>query len=189
VSLCVPPFGCISDQTQAFTATLLSAPAPAGSNCGPYPFADAYGLQVTSSDTERRLDLDLPSVEVFTPYGTVSGTPRFHYETALKSGAPAENTIAREDKGCVALHSTLVPLFDRPGGAAAVDFMCAVLPLPVPEPGFGALGQIALGGRRRPLGPRLPGGDAATRPGSRDRPQRRREDPRRQRRRLNRFRL
>lgn len=147
VSLCVPPFGCISDQTQAFTATLLSAPAPAGSNCGPYPFADAYGLQVTSSDTERRLDLDLPSVEVFTPYGTVSGTPRFHYETALKSGAPAENTIAREDKGCVALHSTLVPLFDRPGGAAAVDFMCAVLPLPVPEPGFGALGQIALGGR------------------------------------------
>ena len=147
VSLCVPPFGCVDDQTQSFTATLLPPSAQQGLFCGPYPLAEAYALRVASTDTEHRLDLALKAIEVLTPYGTVSGTPAFHYETALKSGFPEDITIDREHKTCVDFHSELFPLSGRDPGAQAVDFLCDLLPRTHFLPGYGGIGQIALGGR------------------------------------------
>jgi cysteine-rich repeat protein len=146
VSLCVPPFGCVDDQVQDFTATLLDSPAAAGLRCGDYPFAGAYGLQIDTSDTEHRLDVDLPAIEVFTPYGSVSATPKFHYETALKSGFPEDVNEDREQH-CHEFGSSLYPLTGRDDGAAALNFMCALLPRPPYQPGFGGIGQIGLGGR------------------------------------------
>ena len=160
VSVCVPPFGCVDDQVQKFTAALVSSPAAPGLDCGDYPFADSYALRIATSDTEHRLDLDLPAIEVFTPYGKVSATPKFHYETALKSGFPEDVNFDREDY-CQGPNgfgegfgSSLFPLTGRDDGAAALDFLCALLPRPSYEPGFGGIGQIGLGGREAdPGGP------------------------------------
>ncbi|HET9298757.1 MAG TPA: DUF4215 domain-containing protein [Candidatus Polarisedimenticolaceae bacterium] len=149
VSLCVPPFGCVGDRVQSFTATLRTSASPPGLHCGDYPFADAYGLEVATSDTERRLDLELTAVTVLTPYGTVEATPEFHYGTAMKSGYPTDPSFDRI-LGCnVATYwgSDLYAFQGRSDGASGLDFLCTLLPRPALQPGFGTVGQIAFGSR------------------------------------------
>ncbi|HKQ97731.1 MAG TPA: DUF4215 domain-containing protein [Candidatus Polarisedimenticolia bacterium] len=147
VSVCVPPLGCIDDQVQPFTAHLVSSPAQADENCGSYPFVDTYGLQVLSPDTEHRLDVDLEAISVMTPYGVISATPEFHYDTSLKSGFPGDVTTISEFGTCVSFHAQLASLPDRFQGANGIEFACLALPAPHFQPGLGGVGQVALGSR------------------------------------------
>jgi cysteine-rich repeat protein len=153
VSLCVPPFGCLENQTQTFSAGLLSSPAAAGQNCGDYQFDRSYALGMTTSDKEHHLFLELSPIEVYTPYGKVSAHPKFTYDSALKGGFPEDINFDLDGGPDCRFGSDLVPLVGRADGAIGMDFLCAVLPRPLYQPGLGAIGQLALGGRNatRPL--------------------------------------
>lgn len=83
VSLCVPVFGCISDETQPFTASLLHNVA--ADFCTDYPVTGSYVLRVVAADNEHDLQTTLSPIIVYTPFGTVEARPQFEFGTNLKA--------------------------------------------------------------------------------------------------------
>ena len=151
-SICAPPFGCVDDQVQSFTAALVHSSA-SGFSCGDYPFSESYGLDIDASDTEHRLRLELQPIEVFTPYGKISARPIFRYQTALKTGFPVGvNDLLLSRTPCPDLGTGISSVVGLADGAHGTALLCSAMPPPpplvqVPGPGFGVLSQLGLGGR------------------------------------------
>ncbi len=99
VSFCLPVFGCISNETQQFTASLIHGGH--GQHCGDYPIDTAYALDIVANDDEHNLSTNISPIVIYTPYGPISVQPLFEFGTALKViespyGDPATITSVRD---------------------------------------------------------------------------------------------
>lgn len=148
-SICAPPFGCVDNQVQNFTASLVQSPSPSFT-CGDYPFDDSYGLNLVAPDTEHRLHFELTAITIFTPYGTISAHPEVVYQTALKTSFPTTvNDIHVPQSPCPDLETSIAPVVGRVDGAGGTALLCAAMPTLITDPGqgYGLVSQLGLGSR------------------------------------------
>jgi hypothetical protein len=99
VSICVPALGCVDNQVQEFTATLLQRQGDSNT-CGDYKFTKPWVLQVKADDTEHNLGTEVGPFIVYTPVGPVEVKPRFDYEAnleAITSPWAADNARTRHE--------------------------------------------------------------------------------------------
>lgn len=144
VDICVPVFGCVDNLTQKFTADLGATPVPFGTpDCGDYPLESAYGLLMRTDDVEHALDVEIKDlIQIPTPYGETTISPKFFYTTATKTvtmpwGSPAQALPGRGES-VPGFTEKLLDVLDPLGG----------VPLSIGRPeGGGWNSQLALGGR------------------------------------------
>ena len=160
VSFCLPVFGCVSDVTQRFTASLIQGGH--GQHCGDYPIDTGHALDILADDNEHSLSTSISPIIIYTPYGPISVQPQFGFGTALKVvtspyGDPATVTSVR-DFYTYAPNSTCgaprALLSDLPQGAILGAGILVTAgggqPPGVGDPLDGGKGwdsQVALGGR------------------------------------------
>jgi hypothetical protein len=123
ISVCIPAFGCIANQTQPFVARLVNSTA-SGACPVDYSFTSASELQVTLDDTEHTFTFRIPPFQIPTPAGPVSVAPHLGYEANLKSvHAPfAQNNASTEQSsrcGTATLQDVLNPAAGTQASIAA----------------------------------------------------------------------
>lgn len=115
VSFCLPVLGCVNNQTQRFTATLMHVPdGPAP--CSSYEFENPWLLRLDSDDTEHNATIEVGPFPVYTPVGPVNVTPRLDYEANLEAVASdwaAGNAATARTQGCAS--ASLVDVADSSG--------------------------------------------------------------------------
>jgi hypothetical protein len=144
VSVCAPVLGCVSNQTQTFTATLQRKAGQGVVECGDYRASNLpWVLRVDTEQLEHNVGVDIGPVSIFTPVGPFEIKPRFNYEVNLEAvTAPwaAGAGTTRRNGSCFG--SEEYNVVDPDGGlfatalAAMHDFQ-----------GFGWNAVLGLGGR------------------------------------------
>jgi hypothetical protein len=84
ISICVPVLGCIGNQTQEFTATLVQKQGETA-GCGDYHFTDPWLLVVKTEDVEHNLGVEVGPFIVYTPVGPIHVKPRLDYEANFEA--------------------------------------------------------------------------------------------------------
>lgn len=151
LKVCAPAVGCLDGITQKFSLKGVKTTLKgSGQKVGGYDIYDSFALDLHTEGFAQGLQVNIPAIDVYTPYGKVSATPNFGFGKAVGYIlAPYDGNLFSTVNGTLGA-AKMTDLYGRdPGAKYSQIFPVKVVTSDriIDNSVIGWISQVGMGGR------------------------------------------